>query len=115
MPSIGIAGIFTIIRLDNPNLQKMKFPTQLSSQKLICSPVQIFERLGRERTGKGQRGGGRALFVCIFWLTISENSHRVFVPLSFNKEVVIFIFFFLRKIFSFFSKHPVAINLVKQY
>jgi len=32
----------------------MKFPTQLSSQKLICSPVQIFERLGRERTGKGQ-------------------------------------------------------------
>ncbi|PGH39586.1 MAG: hypothetical protein CRN43_08120 [Candidatus Nephrothrix sp. EaCA] len=54
LPSIGIACIFTIIRLDNPNLQKMKSPTRLSSQKLIGMPVQIFERLGWERTGKGQ-------------------------------------------------------------
>src|SRR6218665_2224667 len=54
MPSMGIACIFTIIRLDNQNLQKMKPPTRLSSQKLIGMPVRILERLSRERTGKGQ-------------------------------------------------------------
>src|SRR6218665_85874 len=54
MPSMGIACIFTIIRLDNQNLQKMKPPTRLSSQKLIGMPVRILERLSRERRGKGQ-------------------------------------------------------------
>jgi len=54
MSSIGPACIFTIIRLDKQNLQKTKPPTQLSPKKLVGMPVQILERLGRERTGKGQ-------------------------------------------------------------
>jgi len=54
MPSIGTAGIFTIMRLDNPNLQKMKSQTRLSLKKFIGMTVQILERLDRERTGKRQ-------------------------------------------------------------
>src|SRR6218665_267384 len=38
-----------------------KIKTTRTSQKFICSPVQIFERLGRERTGKGQ---GAAFIPC---------------------------------------------------
>src|SRR6218665_200584 len=34
--------------------QKIEPPTRLSLKKLIGMPVQILERLGRERTGKGQ-------------------------------------------------------------
>src|SRR6218665_185470 len=58
MPSIGIACIFTIIRLDNPNLQKMKPPTRLSLKKssFVC-PFKYWNVLaGKERgRDRGQR------------------------------------------------------------
>src|SRR6218665_3768688 len=43
---------FEIRNKSNPNRQKMKFPTRLFPKKLIGMPVQIFERLDRERTGQ---------------------------------------------------------------
>src|SRR6218665_1008458 len=93
MPSIGIAGIFTIIRLDKPNLQKIKSPTRLSSQKLICLPVQILERPGRERTGKRQQPSQ-------FYSTLSLTNIRFFAlgrMLCFFLRIIFFLQYFSKK------------------
>src|SRR6218665_2130645 len=84
MPSIGTAGIFTIMRLDNPNLQKMKSQTRLSLKKFIGMTVQILERLGRERTGKGQciyylnLRNIRLGYLILFKTTLSKSSFFIF-------------------------------------
>src|SRR6218665_36399 len=51
---------FEIRNKSNPNRQKMKFPTRLFPKKLIGMPVQIFERLDRERTGQRLHSSGTA-------------------------------------------------------
>src|SRR6218665_3636254 len=88
MLSIGSARIFTIIWSDNPNLQKMKPPTRLSSKKLIGSPVQILERLGRERTGKGQ---GVIYYLNLGFIVLNALSKTAFfslVTLAYPKHIV---------------------------